>query len=659
MCGIIGSLSKYPGNHQKIDAPLNLLHHRGPDDSGVYYDDYIQLGHTRLSILDLSKKGHQPMASNCGRYWITYNGEIYNFIELRKELIQLGHAFKSKSDTEVLMAAYVQWGNSCVENLLGMFAFAIWDRKEKSLFLARDRIGEKPLYYWLDDNRFVFSSELKSLIPLLPAVPHLSPEAIDSYFHYQFIPEPKTALQGIHKLPSAHLMEIKCGKWYAHPKRYWSIENVPPVSGDPSELIRLELERSIDLTLRSDVPVGIALSGGIDSGVIAALAASKTSSPIKAFCIGYPGRPPYDERNKAEKLAKLYAIPFIDLELQTKNFVGNFPKLVADLDEPIADIAAYGHYAVMKLAADHGIKVMLSGIGGDELFWGYDWLIRAKSQTNLKRELVEKNSKITKIISELLEGVAFGEIYQKILKSPVVPKLIREVLFNGVKLVEMSVHKPDQLVFYNLVPDFQRAIGITSKLYTPDFSKKVPHRNPYSPFANALRSVQDSNGINIQICKLLFETWLVSNCLSLGDRVSMTSSVETRFPFLDYKLIETVMGIMRNMPDGGFERKILFKKAIIDILPSEFINRPKQGFRPPVEEWMTAIIHKHIHQIRNGHLVSNNIISLKYLNKMLKNIDNFSPYSFMLYKMIILEIWYNDVVVNNYIYHKNKTRMSN
>jgi asparagine synthase (glutamine-hydrolysing) len=273
MCGVAGILSKSPIAPNEVHPALQYLRHRGPNASGVWSDAYIQLGHTRLSILDLSPAGHQPMSDPSDRFWITFNGEIYNYLELRAELTQLGYTFKSSSDTEVLLAAYQCWRIDCLERLRGMFAFGIWDRDTKILFLARDRTGEKPLYYWFNHDHFYFASELKALIPLLPETPSLDPVAIDLFLYYQYVPEPRTPLQGVVKLPAAHYLLISPQNWQVEPKSYWSLNQIQTIQGDRTELIRAELERVIKLTLRSDVPVGVALSGGLDSGAIAALAA--------------------------------------------------------------------------------------------------------------------------------------------------------------------------------------------------------------------------------------------------------------------------------------------------------------------------------------------------------------------------------------------------
>ena len=288
MCGVIGFFTKDSLDDFSLDKFLYMLTHRGKDDWGTWHDRHVYLGHTRLSILDLSSSGHQPMSYQNERYWIVFNGEIYNYLEIRQELVDLGYIFASKTDTEVLLAAYTHWGTDCLAKLRGMFAFAIWDKQDRQLFLARDRIGEKPLYYWHDQDKFYFTSELKALVQMLPHKPQLDPIAVDLFLHYQYVPEPKTPLVGVFKLPAAHYLLIDYQNWEIQPQQYWSLDQIPPISGDPVELIRQELDRVIELTLRSDVPIGVALSGGIDSGAIAVLAAPKYKDTLQCFSIGYP-----------------------------------------------------------------------------------------------------------------------------------------------------------------------------------------------------------------------------------------------------------------------------------------------------------------------------------------------------------------------------------
>lgn len=657
MCGIIGVFSKSPFNDTYLNNHLQLLTHRGSDDYGVWEDDYIRLGHTRLSILDLSPLGHQPMSYQNKRYWITFNGEIYNYLEIKQELINFGHQFISNSDTEVLLIAYVQWGISCLDKLRGMFAFGIWDKHQKEFFIARDRIGEKPLYYTYDKDKFYFASELKALISLLPNLPTLDAAAIDLYLHYQYVPEPLTPLNGIYKLQAAHYLLLDCNQsaftnTNVVQTAYWNLSDIPPITGEPISLIREELDRTIALTLRSDVPIGIALSGGIDSGAIASLAAPKYKDTLQAFSIGYPNRPAYDERDNAKELAQSLNLPFHEVELSTKDFVDFFPSLVAASDDPVADIAAYGHYAVMNAASKHGIKVMLSGIGGDELFWGYSWTQRAVKLTAQKLNILNflrSSNQSSQIILQILQGLFSGiskasdtELYNRLANSHKLPKSLRAIFSYLLELSFIDPAYPLQAIYQNQIPDFRIYNQLSGEIYTKEFAAKIPLRNAYRPFQLPKNTIKD---LPIQICQILFDTWLASNCLALGDRLSMASSVELRLPLLDYKLIELVMGLRQVYPDHALESKSWLKSALKDILPNTVLSRKKQGFQPPTDEWINAVIHRYGHWLDNGYLINLGVFDKKHMNQLLETFTSSGKYRFIIYKILILETWYRKVVI--------------
>ncbi|MEP0870508.1 asparagine synthase (glutamine-hydrolyzing) [Trichocoleus desertorum AS-A10] len=643
MCGVIGSFNRFQLQSHYLDEAVRCLSHRGPDDQGVWQDEYVKLGHTRLSILDLSPSGHQPMTSQDGRYCISFNGEIYNYLELKQELIALGHVFNGHSDTEVLLAAFAQWNTTCLDRLRGMFAFAIWDQQAQSLFLGRDRFGEKPLYYWYNEESFYFASELKALLPLLPTVPELDPVSIDLYFHYQYVPEPRTPLKGVHKLPAAHYLKVSRQNWEFAPQIYWSLEQISPVTGNPATLIRQELEKSIELVLRSDLPIGVALSGGIDSSAIAALAAPKYRDTLQAFSVGYPGRPAYDERNQAEALATSLKLPFHDVELTTEALVDFFPSLIAAVDEPIADIAAYGHYSVMQLAASRGVKVMLSGIGGDELFWGYSWVARAARISKLKYDYIQAPQWRARGI-EVLQKVFQHSFYQKLGRSQKVPGYLQQWLQPGIDLSQMTLSPPERAVFYELSPDFVEALAYRPHLFTQSLWEQVPLGNPYGLFPLEPPTALD---IPNQISQTLFQTWLVSNCLSLSDRVSMACSVEARLPLLDKELAELVIGLRKNQPDHRLPAKAWLKAALRGIVPDEVLNRPKRGFQPPVQEWMRAVVQENLESLKTGYLVKLNILSSSFIQSLTAEFSAQSKHTFMLYKAVVLETWYRQIVLSS------------
>ena len=644
MCGILGILhrqAQHPWPSFSGDA-LAKLAHRGPDGSGVLSDSHIQLGHTRLSIIDLSEGGHQPMTFAHGRYSVTFNGEIYNHLELRRELEQRGEQFNSHSDTEVLLAAYKTWGSECIHKFIGPFAFAIWDHEKQIAFLARDRCGERPLFYHFDQTRLTFASELKALIPLLREIPSLDAAAVDMYLHYQFVPEPKTLLAGVHKLAAGHTLTLALDSWDAHTKRYWSaepVDNEGLLAKDKSSTInesnRNGLEDAVKMTLRADVPIGIALSGGVDSSAIAAFAQRNYPEPMHAFCVGYPGRPKYDERAQARSFAESLGMIVHEVELPVDNCVDFFPQLVRIMDEPIADPAAFGHYSIPAAAKEQGIKVLLSGVGGDELFWGYPYVTQAV-QIN---QLVNKYHTIASL-ANLLSGESAQTFLTKVAHYPHASPTVRRWADTLQKIADP--HQPaEQLLYYLLHPDFSAIYPFKDRLYGPAMQRLKVH----SEFSLSDIGKRKFDQIPAAIIRLLFETWLVSNCLSLGDRVSMGVGVETRMPFLDARLINRVMSLRQMHPDHNLGQKFWLRQCLEGVLPTEILKRPKAGFQPPVHDWLSGVVQAYHPLLKSGFLEREGVIAadqIEYIHETLAH-KNYAGL-FLAYKLVLLEIWYRQVV---------------
>ncbi|MGJ3522809.1 asparagine synthase (glutamine-hydrolyzing) [Nitratidesulfovibrio sp. D1] len=642
MCGILGVVHREPATRAPLgSADLALLAHRGPDGSGTYADRQALLGHTRLAIIDLTEAGRQPMVSPDGRYVVTFNGEIYNHIELRVELEALGECFVTHSDTEVLLSAYKVWGRDCVQRFRGMFAFALWDAVDHTLFLARDRCGEKPLFYWRDAGRIVFASELKALIPLLDKRPSLDPSMVDLYLHYQYVPEPHTLLLGVHKLPPAHTMFLVDADWSAAPRRYWDVEDiadnvrVPDSEADILAGIRDGLEDAVRMTLRADVPVAVALSGGIDSGAIAALAQKHYPEPMHAFCVGYPGRPPYDERDQARALAESLGMIVHEVELPVQSFVDFFPDLVRIMDEPIADPAAFGHYSVPKAAADLGIKVLLTGIGGDEVFWGYPW-VTSVARTN---QLLARNP----LLGPLSRWAASAEGKKRlgrIVKYRRTPACVRRWI-DRLHGLEDTRTPAGQLRFAMAMPEFDNVFRLKQNVYGERMDT-LAHDNPFSPTQIGRRGY---SRIPAAVIRMLFDTWLASNCLSLGDRVSMGVGVETRLPFLDVKLIQLIMAMRARHPDHALGQKAWLRAALRDVLSEEVLARPKASFRPPVEEWLMGVIAAYGDALLEGKMVAEGILDREKMRLALSGLAKQGRSGmFFVYKLVLLEVWCRKVV---------------
>jgi asparagine synthase (glutamine-hydrolysing) len=580
----------------------SMLRHRGPDNSGEFEAENVLFAMRRLSIIDVSG-GAQPIYNETGSLAVICNGEIYNYVELTTELKKHGHQFRSNSDVETIVHLYEEHGVDCVQHLRGMFAFALWDNQKRRLLLARDRIGEKPLYLQQDNHSLYFASEMKALLSAAPKIPELDPIALDLFFHYQYVPEPRTAFKDIRKLPAAHRLIVDVESWSIHEECYWNPLDAPALTGNPAELIRNELETVSRIVVRSDVPVGIALSGGLDSGAIALLTAPAYPETMRAFSVGYPGNLPNDERPQARMLAQQLGVPFYDVELKTEELVEFFPQLMLASDDPVADIAAFPQYAVMRRAAEHGVKVMLNGLGGDELFWGYQWV----------REAAQRTANRWK---------ARG---------------IQRLLTNWNRVPD------NQLTFYDLEGGFKAFEPWETRLYTPGFRNGLPANNAFAPFI-----VPDASApVPLLITRAIFDTWLLGNCIALGDRLSMASSVELRLPLVDYRLVEVVFGLRKCHEDHLLPPKTWLKSALTDILPAEMLNRPKQGFSPPSLEWIAALIKQRRDSIHQGVLVSTGMIDREAAARLLTNFNNGGWNWVSAYKLLVFETWYEAITAQH------------
>lgn len=586
--------------------------HRGPDGQGEFCDKQVAMGMRRLSIIDL-KGGWQPLYNEDKSLVLIMNGEIYNYIELTASLKARGHGFSTHSDGEVILHLYEEEGIGCLQQLRGMFAFALLDRNNGTVFFARDRMGEKPLYLYQSGDSLHFASEMKSLLAIGGVPFELDPAAVNDYFHYQYVPEPKTPLKAVRKLPRAHYLKIALADWQMEEHKYWDMEEAPPVEGPPAELVRNELEKVCELLIRADVPVGVALSGGLDSSAIAAIAAKKYPGTMHAFSVGYPGRPANDERSDAKALADLLQMPFHEIELETPDLVRNFEEMNFQRDDPIADISGFGYYSVSKAAREHGIPVLLQGQGGDEVFWGYQWVTDAAAATDNR--------------TETRAPVSFRQFIKTTLKE----------LF-GKKPPASPVVKGYRPIFHELAPDFRMALSDVRNYYTDSFKQALGDASAYDLFTFD----QPWQQSDILITRLICDTYLLENGIAQGDRLSMANSVELRLPFVDYKLIELVIGLRKAYaadPDYLRFPKPWLRGAMKGILPDFIIKRPKQGFAPPVIEWHNELFKVYGHYLDGGYLVQSGVLT-KEAGVVLATgafpSGAIAPISF---KALVLEIW--------------------
>ena len=543
MCGLSGILSKAPVAPEQraaVAAMSDRLAHRGPDDEGWLETEHAVMAMRRLAVIDLAGAA-QPLANADGSLAMVFNGEIYNYRELRTELAAQGYPFRTKGDGEVILALYERHGLDFVHHLRGMFVIALWDARSRRVVLARDRMGEKPLYLYETPGVLTFASEMKALLRSGTVEFALDPEAVNLYFHYQYVPEPLTAVRGVRKLDAGHILVVDLEPWTVREIRYWAMEGCPPIEGDPVALIRERLDEAGRLALRADVPVGVALSGGLDSSLVAALAARHGQGAVSAFTVGYPGRPPNDERRDAEAFARTLDIPFHEIELDPGEMVDFFPELNFWRDDPIADMAGFGYFAVMRKAHALGLKVMLQGQGGDELFWGYR---RASFRARL--------------------GIARPTLAKPIFRLYAWPPgagRSNAVLRQGPRLSLRRAPCPKLL--------FARLRRLRSSV------------RPRAPLRLRLALARCRRGADREDLRDLF----ARNGIAQGERLAMASSVELRLPFMDHRLVETVIGLRRHATDAGLPAKAWLKAAAGDLVPPNILDRRKQGFAPPVRQW--------------------------------------------------------------------------
>ena len=632
MCGIAGIITRAPTTPEEIAAVRTAnsrLEHRGPDGAGEFQDSHVLLAMRRLSIIDLTT-GWQPLYNEDRSLALICNGEIYNFVELRRRLEELGHHFSTNSDCETILHLYEEHGLDCVQHLRGMFAFALYDTKRKRLLIGRDRMGEKPVYVYETSGSLFFASEIKALLAsgLVPF--ELDPNAINLYFHYQYVPEPLTPLKHVRKLDAACLLTVDVEPWKVEEHRYWRMEDAPPLEGDPAKLIREQLETVSEIVIRSDVPVGISLSGGLDSSAIAALAARKYPGTMKAFSIGYPGGLKNDERPDARALADELGLPFYDAELTTSEMVSFFPELVYWRDDPIADIAGFGYYSVMKLAREHNVPVVLQGQGGDELFWGYSWVQAAAHASARKAERANSPIGTLPRYVDLNRpgGLSRGQVAEWAYALGGLRK-------SWESLKRDRTSSPGQMVFYDLAPDFGASMQETATIYSQSFREQLNGNNATSLFTFD----RPWPNIDVTLTRLICNTYLRENGVTQGDRLGMASSIEMRLPLLDHRLVETVIGLRKAHTDVDQPPKAWFKAALKDLLPEHVINRPKRGFSPPLMEWHRALFAAHGESLRDGFLLQAGVLtksSAEHLSSGYFPTDNITPMSF---KALVLEQW--------------------
>jgi asparagine synthase (glutamine-hydrolysing) len=573
MCGICGKMNfdsgGVPVDAELIRRMLDSIRHRGPDDDGVYLSPQIGLGHRRLSIIDLNT-GHQPLSNEDGSIWIVFNGEIYNYRELRAELLARGHILKTQSDTEVIIHLYEEYGPACVEQLRGMFAFAIWKEKDRSLFLARDRVGIKPLYYSSTPQSIIFSSEIKAILQDPSIRREAAPGMMDRFLTFYFLPGEETLFQGINKLAPGHWLLVKNGT--VQIQQYWELDFTKPAKAPSFDAAKDELSRllaeSVELHMIADVPVGILLSGGVDSTAMLSFAVERTGKTVNSYTVGFAQESIPDERPYARLAADTYGARHHEMTISAQDFVDFLPRYVWHMEDPVCEPPAVAMFYVSRLAA-HDVKVLISGEGGDEAFGGYSnyrnilWLERFKS---LLRPLNGSRGKIMGAASRLLHS---------------------DRLAKYVPLMDVSF--PD---YY-----YSRSSGPGSyfnshakNFYAGAYDRKMRMDHSLEPLRHCLSQAQVFDSLD----RMLFvdtKTWLPDDLLLKADKMTMANSLELRVPFLDHKVLEFAAGLPSDWKVRWFTTKFIAKRALAGRVPQQIVDRRKAGFPVPYEHWIQTDLH--------------------------------------------------------------------
>lgn len=618
MCGIAGFIDHSALSREERTDILNrmcqVIYHRGPDDQGMSIDGPVALGMRRLSIIDLTG-GHQPMSGEDGTVTIVFNGEIYNFQELQPLLESRGHRFKTNSDTESIVHSYEEFSTACVNHLRGMFTFALWDEKAKTLMLARDRVGKKPLYYTETANgAFVFGSEIKSILEHPDVEREIDLEALDAYLTLGYVPDPLSIFRNIKRLPPGHTLTYAKGRITL--QQYWDFNFEPNESLDEKsyvEELRALLEDAVRSRLISDVPLGAFLSGGIDSSTVVALMAKSMDQPVKTFSIGFR-EDSYNELRYARLTAEKYGTDHHEFFV-TPDICDVADELVWHFDEPFADSSSIPTYVVSKLAREH-VTVALSGDGGDELFGGYE------------RYLVERSRRMFGQLPKVLRENVMSPLSHRLPHGARGRNLLHNLSLDPVERYLDSV---------SVYTSMNREL-----LYSEDLKQKLAVSLSLSErFQQYAQRVSTGEDLDV-LLYIDSKTYLPGDILTKVDRMSMATSLETRAPLLDQKLIDFVTRIPAALKIVGRETKHIFKQAIRDLIPDEVMTRPKQGFGIPMSTWINQELRAKIRETLSDSLTrQRGYFEHSYVELLLKEHERGRrDHSKALWALLMLELWH-------------------
>lgn len=629
MCGIVGMFDM--SGEREIDRQLlermnETQFHRGPVEGGLYTERAIGFGHRRLSIIDLAS-GQQPLFNEDRRVVVVFNGEIYNFQSLMQELIDLGHQFATHCDTEVIVHAWEQWGADCVHHLRGMFGFTIWDRNKQTLFMARDRMGIKPLFYSiLPDGTFAFGSELKSLLSLPALRRDIDPRAVEDYFAFGYVPEPRTIFRDAHKLAPGHMLTIKVGDTTVQQKKYWDVPfvpNAPATEQEIEEELVVRFREAVSSHLIADVPLGGFLSGGVDSSAVVAMMAGLSSKPVNTCSISF-NDPRFDESVFATQVANQYKTNH-HTETVDKDDYGLIDTLAKLYDEPYADSSAIPTYRVCELARKR-VTVALSGDGGDENFAGY---------RRYHHSVV--TDKVRSVLPAALRKPVFGLLAKYYPKADWAPRMFRAKTTFQALSCDLA---QGYFQGVSIMPD-----RIRSHLFSDNFRRDLQGYHASEVMLAHAANAPTEDPLSI-VQYLDMKTYLPGDILTKVDRASMAHALEVRVPLLDHQFVEWVSGIPSSMKLRNGEGKFIFKKAMQTYLSDDILYRPKMGFSIPVASWLRGPLKERVKEaVLGSTMTATGIFNMTFLKELVDQHlsgrrDNSAP----LWSLLMFEAFLRNVL---------------
>jgi asparagine synthase (glutamine-hydrolysing) len=602
----------------------DAIQHRGPDDEGYYRSGPLGFGFRRLSIIDLNT-GHQPICNEDETVWIVFNGEIYNYQELRQDLQSRGHVFRSQTDTEVIVHLYEEFGVGCIEKLRGMFAFGIWDENLKQLLLARDRVGIKPLYYWLSEKSLVFGSEIKALLADPEVKPEVAPEMIDRFLTFLYVPGEETLLRNVRKLAPASYLLARGGK--TETRKYWDLRFSPQsrTEAQAAEELLALFEDSVGLHMISDVPVGFLLSGGVDSTAMLGFAVGKTDKPLSSYTLGFAAPGVIDERPYASLAAKRFGTEHHETTISSREFADFLPQFAWHMEEPVCEPQAVALYYVSRLAKNY-VKVLISGEGGDEAFAGYQTYRGVLWLERLKSVLGPLTPAVASVAAYLNRAVDLQRLHKY---APLLSVPFDDYYYG-------RTYAPE--AYFNSVP---------SKLYSSDFAGVVNKAVSIAPVREHLHSGYAKSVLN----RMLYvdtKTTLPDDLLLKADKMTMANSIELRVPLLDHKILEFAATLPENLKVRGFTTKYIAKTALQSRVPNEILHRKKAGFPVPYEMWLRTELRGWLQDV----LLDRETTARGYFRRssvegLIAENGRSGKYSRELLSLAVLELWHRSFLTRS------------